>query len=90
MVKNKNKKNEKVHKKNEEKHDLSIFEEHSTDVARNLLFQGNGRSSALILHFHISSLPNFIPSLFGCEEWLRAEMKKIVKHEVVAEIFAVW
>ena len=82
--------NEKVYEKNDEKYDLSIMKEGSTDVARNLLSQGSGRSSALMLHFHISSLPDFIPSLFGCEEWLRAEMKKIVKHEVVAEIFAIW
>ena len=82
--------NEKYYKKNDEKYDLSIIKERSTDVARNLLLQGSGRNSALMLHCHISSLPDFIPSLFGCEEWLRAEIKKIVRHEVVAVIFAVW
>ena len=45
---------------------------------------------SLLLYGHISKLNDFIPSLFGCEEWLRKEFKIILKLETVKEIFYAW
>lgn len=45
---------------------------------------------SLLLYGHISKLNDFIPSLFGCEEWLRKEFKIVLKLETVKEIFYAW
>ena len=45
---------------------------------------------SLLLYGHISKLNDFIPSLFGCEEWLRKEFKIVLKSEIVKEIFVAW
>ena len=55
-----------------------------------LIIKENKRSAAVMMHYHLSLLPSFIPSLFGCEEWLRIEIKKVLRHEVKGEIFTAW
>lgn len=45
---------------------------------------------AIMLHAHMTTLSDFISSLFGCEEWLRKKIKFLLASEAVAETFSLW
>ena len=48
------------------------------------------RCKSALLHAHLSQLPDYLPSLFGCEQWLRCQLKALVTLEVKTELFAAW
>ena len=70
--------------------EVRLRRERSDGISRNVLLEKNRRSYAISLHYHLSSLSDFVSSLFGCEEWLRAQLKKMVAREAIAEVFAAW
>ena len=70
--------------------EVRIRREKSDGITRNVLLEKNRRSYAVFLHYHFSFLSDFVSSLFGCEEWLRAQMRRMVAREATAEMFDAW
>ena len=70
--------------------EIRLRRERSDGITKNVVLEKNRKSYAISLHYHFSFLNDFVSSLFGCEEWLRFQLRKMIAREAMSEIFAAW